>query len=42
MQILPYADEVRKADPFFEKVPAIKLDEEMGARDPANRPEGGR
>src|SRR4029079_2447628 len=31
MQILRYADEVRKADPFFEKVPAIKLDEEMVA-----------
>jgi non-homologous end joining protein Ku len=39
MQILRYADEVRKADPFFEKVPAIKLD---GAHDPAHRPEGGR
>src|SRR5438034_9751484 len=31
MQILRYADEVRKADPFFEKVPSIKLDEEMVA-----------
>ena len=31
MQILRYADEVRKADPFFEKVPAFKLDEEMVA-----------
>jgi DNA end-binding protein Ku len=31
MQILRYADEVRKADPFFEKVPLVKLDEEMVA-----------
>ncbi len=31
MQILRYADEVRKADPFFEKVPSVKLDEEMVA-----------
>src|SRR6476659_4905213 len=31
MQILRYADEVRKADPFFQKVPALKLDEEMVA-----------
>jgi DNA end-binding protein Ku len=31
MQILRYADEVRKANPFFEKVPSIKLDEEMVA-----------
>jgi DNA end-binding protein Ku len=29
MQILRYADEVRKADPFFDKVPSIKLDQEM-------------
>ena len=31
MQILRYADEVRKADPFFEKVPNLKLEEEMVA-----------
>jgi len=31
MQILRYAHEVRKADPFFEKVPSVKLDEEMVA-----------
>jgi DNA end-binding protein Ku len=29
MQVLRYADEVRKADPFFEKVPSLKLHEEM-------------
>jgi len=29
MQVLRYADEVRKADPFFDTVPNIKLDEEM-------------
>jgi DNA end-binding protein Ku len=31
MQILRYADEIRKADPYFEKVPSIKLEEEMVA-----------
>src|SRR6266567_7222153 len=29
MQVLRYSDEVRKADPFFDKVPTIKLEEEM-------------
>ena len=31
LQILRYADEIRKADPYLERVPNLKLDEEMVA-----------